>query len=57
MVAAGQIRVPLALVAEENDRSVRKAGDNSMRSSAAAQVSDVSGDKSGDKKDENLHPF
>jgi hypothetical protein len=37
MVAAGQIRVPLALVAEENDRSVRKAGDNSMRSSAAAR--------------------
>jgi hypothetical protein len=40
--------------AEENDRSVRKSVDRSLRIRTRAQVSDVPGDK----KDENLHrPF
>jgi hypothetical protein len=43
----------LHLVAEENDRSVRKVGDRSVRKLAAGQVRGVPGDK----KDENLQPW
>jgi hypothetical protein len=53
MAAIGQIRVPLTLGRQGNDRSVRKSGDKSMRRPAKDQVSAVPGDK----KDENLHPW